>query len=254
MRDGARLTIVHCKMTETAVRADCDVKGRMGVWKVIASEKQVPISPMNWLKMLSSGRVNLFNHTQQLRADDMATETLEERINLSPEGSCPSQEGRSAFREAYTKLTVRKVVIWRHQATESLIKKMVTLGANNVLPNFVAGGMDAAEGTLVWNYTVRSCQEEELEELYNRRIGVFKTKNGNTKGRSVVLDGFGSSQRAWLKTGQGATICGRKMRQTHLPHVYVEWNNLDWKKDESLRLEWSYLVVRDDHILRRTLQ
>jgi len=59
--------------------------------------------------------------------------------------------------------------VWRRQATESLIKRTGALGANNVLPNFVAGRMDALEGTFVWNYTVRGCLEEELEELYNGR-------------------------------------------------------------------------------------
>jgi hypothetical protein len=62
--------------------------------------------------------------------------------------------------------------------------------------------------------------------------------------------------------GQGVTICSRKMRQTHLPH------NLDRKKDaskryaapveekelEGLRLEWSYLEGRYNHLLCRILR
>ncbi len=60
--------------------------------------------------------------------------------------------------------------MWRRQATEILIKRKGALGANNVLPNFVAGRMDALEGTFVWNYNVRGCLEEELEELYNGRL------------------------------------------------------------------------------------
>jgi hypothetical protein len=71
---------------------------------------------------------------------------------------------------------------------------------------------------------VRGCREEELEELYNGRMGVFKSG-------SVVLDGSGRGQRAWLRIERGVTICGRRMRRTHLPHVYVEWNNLDRGKD-----------------------
>ncbi len=62
--------------------------------------------------------------------------------------------------------------MWRRQATESLIKRTGELGANNVLPNFVAGRMDALEGTFVWNYTVRGCLEEELEEWKSSRLRV----------------------------------------------------------------------------------
>jgi hypothetical protein len=38
----------------------------------------------------------------------MAMETLEEQVNLNPGGGCPDSRGRNGFREAYTKLTVRK--------------------------------------------------------------------------------------------------------------------------------------------------
>ena len=76
---------------------------------------------------------------------------------------------------------MRSIAVWRHQATESLIKRTGSLGANNLLPNFVAGRMDALEGTFVWNYTVRGCLEEELEELYNGRMEVFKAKSGIAK-------------------------------------------------------------------------
>jgi hypothetical protein len=70
--------------------------------------------------------------------------------------------------------------VWKRQATESLIKKTIALGTNNVLPNFVAGGMDAVEGTFVWNYTVRSCLEgwknctTEGWESSGQRMGVQK--------------------------------------------------------------------------------
>ncbi len=172
-----------------------------------------------------------------------------------PKGNCPSPESRSAFGEAHAKLTVRKIVVWERKATESLIKKTIAMEANNVLPNFVAGGMDAVEGT------VRSCLEEELEELYNGRLGVLE-------GGSVLLGGAGGDQRAWLRIERGVTICGRRKRQTHLPHVNVEWNNPDRGKDsikrytapaeesefESMRLEWSYLEGRDSYRLRRGLQ
>ncbi len=90
-------------------------------------------------------------------------------------------------------------MVWERKATESLFKKTITMGANDILPNFVAGGMDAIEGTYVWNYSVRSCQEEELEELYNGRMGVFKSG-------TVVLDGSIGGQRAWLRIERGVTI------------------------------------------------
>jgi hypothetical protein len=66
----------------------------------------------------------------------------------------------------------------------------------------------------------------ELEELYNGRLGVFKSG-------SVVLGGAEGDQRAWLRIEKSVTMCGRRMRQTHLPHVYVEWNNSDRRKDSN---------------------
>ncbi len=75
-------------------------------------------------------------------------------------------------------------------------------------------------------------------------------------------------QRAWLRLEKGVTICGRRMRQTHLPHVYVEWSGrqqtqvmtkrytapAEERELESMRLEWSYLRGRDDYMLRRDIQ
>ncbi len=61
---------------------------------------------------------------------------------------------------------------------------------------------------------------------------------------------------------------GRRMRETHLPRVHVEWDNLDRERDarkwynttsedwelEGLRLEWGYLLGRSDTLLSRILQ
>ncbi len=80
----------------------------------------------------------------------------------------------------------------------------------------------------------------------------------------VTLDKT-TSQRAWLRLEKGVTICGKRMRSTHLPHVYVEWSGhqqaqgttkrymapLEERELESMRLEWSYLRGRDDYMLRR---
>jgi hypothetical protein len=78
--------------------------------------------------------------------------------------------------KAYARLNVRRIMVWECKATESLIKKAITRGVNNVIPNYIAGGMDAIEGAYVWNYTVRNCPEEELEELYKGKLGVLDGK------------------------------------------------------------------------------
>jgi hypothetical protein len=56
-------------------------------------------------------------------------------------------------------------------ATESITKKVIVKGVHDIIPNYVAGGMDATEGTYVWNYTTRNCPEEEWEELYKGKLG-----------------------------------------------------------------------------------
>ncbi len=84
----------------------------------------------------------------------------------------------------------------------------------------------------------------------------------------VTLGKTSTGQKAWLRLEKGVTICGRRMRRTHLPHVYVEWSGrqraqattkrytapLEERELESMRLEWSYLRGRDDYMLRRVIQ
>jgi hypothetical protein len=77
--------------------------------------------------------------------------------------------------------------------------------------------MDATEGAYVWNYTLRNCPEEEWEEPYKGKLGILEDG-------VVTLDRTDTGQKAWLRLGRGVTICGRRMRRTHLPHVYVEWS------------------------------
>ncbi len=163
--------------------------------------------------------------------------------------------------KAYTRLTVRRITVWERAATESLTKKTIARGRNDIIPNYVAGGMDATEGTYVWNYTTRNCPEEELAELYKGKLGILD-------GGVVTLDKTSNGQKAWLRLERGVTICGRGMRQTHLPHVYMEWEGhrrmqyvtkryvapLEERELESMRLEWSYLRGRDDYMLRRDIQ
>jgi hypothetical protein len=107
---------------------------------------------------------------------------------------------------------------------------------------------------------LRNCPEDEWEELYKGKIGILKDE-------VVTLDRT-AGQRAWLRLERGVTICGRRMRSTHLPHVYVEWNEhqraqgttkkytapLEERELESMRLEWSYQRGRDDYMLRRNIQ
>ncbi len=261
MRDGVRFPVINCKMTETVMQVDCDPGGKVRPWKVIAVERQVPIGPMSCMEISVSRKATLFNRTMALAVIGTAVDTLEERINYDSRGHCPNRRSPGTTGEAYARLTVGKIVVWKREATESLIKKSITRGKNNVLPNFVAGGMDAMEGTYVWNYTMRNCPEEDLEELYSGRLGVLE-------GRTVELGGTSEGQRAWLRIEKGVTICGRRMRQTHLPHVYVEWADTGRVKEstkqytapweerelEILRLEWSYLEGRDGYKLRRDIQ
>jgi hypothetical protein len=133
----------------------------------------------------------------------MAMETLEERVNCGPEGQCPSGGGPSTSVKAYTRLTVRRIMVWERTATESLVKKTITKGMNDIIRNYVAGGMGATEGAYVWNYTTRSCPEEELEELYKGKLGILE-------GSVVTLSKANNGQRAWLRLERGVTICVRR--------------------------------------------
>ncbi len=101
-------------------------------------------------------------------------------------------------------------------ATEDIAKKVIVKGIHDIIPNYAAGGMDATEGTYVWNHAMRGCPEEEWEELYKGKLGILE-------GEVITLDRL-SGQRAWLKLEKGVTVCGRRMRSTHLQHVYVEWD------------------------------
>jgi hypothetical protein len=260
MRDGVRFPVICCKMAETVMQADCDSGGRVKRWRMIAMEKLVPISPRSCMEISEYKRVTLFDHVMVLAENGTATETSEEQVNCglksrSPNGGNPVVPGR-----AHVKLTVRRIAVWERVATESLTKKTIAKGNNDIIPNYVAGGMDAMEG-IMWNYTMRNCPEEELEELYKGKLGILD--NG-----VVTLDKTSTGQKAWLRLEKAVAIYGRRMRRTHLPHVYVEWSRhqqvqgvtkrymapLEERELESMRLEWSYLRGRDDFMLRRDIQ
>jgi hypothetical protein len=160
MRDGVRFPVIRCKMTETVMQADCDSGGKVKPWRMIAMENLVPIDPRSCMEISASRRVTLFNRTMVLAEDGTATETLEERVSCGLKGQRPNGGSPGVPGKAYIRLTVRRIRVWERAATESLTKKTIAKGSNDIIPNYVAGGMDAIEGTYVWNYTI-NCPEEE---------------------------------------------------------------------------------------------
>jgi hypothetical protein len=212
------------------------------------------------MEISDSGRVTLFDRAVALTRNGTAMDISEERVNCDPGGRGPTRRGPGVPGKAHVQLTVRKIAVWKRMATESITKKTIMKGSNDIIPNYVAGGMDATEGTYVWNYTLRNCPEVEWEELYKGKLGILE--NG-----VVTLDRT-TSQRAWLKLEKKVIICGRRMRSTHLPHVYVEWSEHQPAREstqryaappeeremESMRLEWSYLRGRDEYTLRRNIR
>jgi hypothetical protein len=186
--------------------------------------------------------------------------TLEERINCDAGGQSHIRRSSVGPGRAHVQLIVRRIAVWKRAATEDVTKKVIVKGVHDIIPNYVAGGMDATEGTYVWNHTTRSCPEEEWEELYKGKLGVLEDE-------VITLDRL-AGQRAWLKLGKRVTVCGRRMRSTHLQHVYVEWNRPprapgmvkkhaappEKRELESMRLEWSYQRGRDSYMLRRKIR
>ncbi len=216
MRDGVQFPVIRCKMTETVMQADCDPRGETGPWWMITMEKLVPISPRGCMEISASGRVNLFDRAVALTRNGTAMGISEERVNCDSRGRGPIRRGPGVPGKAYIQPIVRRIAVWKRMATESITKKTIVMGSNDIIPNYVAGGMDATEGTYVWNYTLRNCPEEEWEELYKGKLGILED--------GVVTLDRATSQRAWLRLEKRVTICGRRMRSTHLPHVYVEWS------------------------------
>jgi hypothetical protein len=147
-----------------------------------------------------------------LAENGTATETSEERVNCDLRGRSPNRRGPGIPGKAHVRLTVRKIAVWERAATESITKKTIAKGSNDIIPNYIAGGMDAIEGAYVWNYTLRNCPEEEWEELYKGKLGILDDGG-------VTLGKTNTGQKAWLRLEKGVTICGRRMRRTPLPHV-----------------------------------
>ncbi len=107
---------------------------------------------------------------------------------------------------------------------------------------------------------IHSFIQEEWEELYKGKLGILEDE-------VITLDRL-AGQRAWLKLEKGVTVCGRRMRSTHLQHVYVEWDrhqrtpgtakehaaSPEERELESMRLEWSYQRGHDSYMLRREIR
>ncbi len=174
MRDKAQFSVVHCKMTETVMQANCDSRGDLGPWRMIAIEKLIPISPRDCMNISDSGKATLFDRTVTLTRNGTGMNTLEERINCGTGGRGPIRRSSVGPGRAHVQLTVRRIAVWRRVATEDVTKKVIVKGIHDIIPNYVAGGMDATEGTYVWNHTKRGCPEEEWEELYKGKLGILE--------------------------------------------------------------------------------
>jgi hypothetical protein len=98
-------------------------------------------------------------------------------------------------------------------ATESITKKTIVKGSNDIIPNYVAREMDATEGTYAWNYTLRNCPEEEWEELYKGKLGILEDgghvgPDGRPEGMVKTRKG---SDHMWQEDAQhtpSACVCG----------------------------------------------
>jgi hypothetical protein len=135
MRDGAQFPVIHCKMTETVMRADCGSKGELEPWRMIAIEKLVPISPQDCLDASDSGKAILFEHTVTLTRNGTAMKTLEERVNCDSRSRNPTRRSSGGPRRAHIQLTIRRIAVWKRVATKSITKKVIVKGVNDIVPN-----------------------------------------------------------------------------------------------------------------------
>ncbi len=259
----ARRSSVPCRSLQNDGDGDASRlwrKGRVGTLEDDRDREAGPNQPPRLLEHIGLRKGNLVYRAVTLTRNGTAIKTLEERINCDSRGRDPIRRSSGGPGKAHVQLTMRRIAVWRRMATESITKKAIMKGVHDSIPNYVAGGMDATESTYVWDYNKRNCPEEEWEELYKGRLGVLEDE-------VITLD-RSAGQRAWLKLEKGVTICGKRMRSTHLPRVYVEWDGHQRapgttkkyatppkeRELESMRLEWSYQRGRDDYMLRRKIQ
>jgi hypothetical protein len=131
MRDEAQFPVIHCKMTETVMQADCGTRGELGPWRMIAMEKLVPISPRDCLNISDSGKTTLFNRAVALTRNGMAIETLEERVNCDSRSRNSIRRSSGGPGKAYVQLTMRRIAVWRSVANESITKKVIVKGVHD---------------------------------------------------------------------------------------------------------------------------
>jgi len=144
MRDKAQFPVVHCKMTETVMQASCDPGGGIGPWKMIEIEKLAPITP-------------------RVTANGTGVRTLEERVNCGTQGPGSARRSSGGPGRPHIQLTVKRIAVWRRMAIEDAAEKIIVRRAHDILPNHIAGGMDATEGTYVWDHIQRGCSGGEWE-------------------------------------------------------------------------------------------
>ncbi len=258
MRDQAQFPVIHCKMTETVMQASCDPGGGIGPWRMIEIERLAPITPRDCLSIFESRKVTLLGHVVNLTVNGTGMKTLEERVNCDPQGQGSARRSSGGPGRPHIQLTVKRIAVWRRMAVEDAAKKVIVRRVHDILPNHIAGGMDATEGTYVWDRIQRGCSGGEWEELYKGKLGILKDE--------VIAMNQSAGQRAWLKLGEVVTICGKKMRSTHLRDVYVRWTRPqrtrevitkhptppEEKELGSLRLEWSYQRGRSSYMIHRS--
>jgi hypothetical protein len=142
-----------------------------------------------------------------LTANGTGMRTLEERVNCGPQGQGSTRRSSGGPERPHIQLTIGRIAVWRRIAVEDAVKKIIIRRAHDILPNRVAGGMDATEGTYVWDHIQRGCSGGEWEELYKGKLGILKDE--------VIALNQSAGQRAWLKLGEVVSICGKRLRSTH---------------------------------------
>jgi len=156
---------------------------------MIEIEKLVPITPRDCLDAFVAGRVTLLGHTVNLTGNGTGMKTLEERVNCGRRGQGSAWGSPEGPGRPHIQLTVRRIAVWKRMATEDAFKKIIIRKAHDILPSHLAGGMDASEGTYVWDHIQRGCSGGEWEELYKGKLGILK-------GEVITLD-QSAGQRAW---------------------------------------------------------
>jgi hypothetical protein len=101
MRDEARFPVIHCKLTETALKVDCKKEGGLGAWQMLALEKLIPMGPRDCMQTATSGRIVLFDRAILLGVNGTAMDINEEKINMHIDCGCPRRGRRGQHERAH---------------------------------------------------------------------------------------------------------------------------------------------------------